>query len=73
MEKVVLTEEMINDGMAKEFESGKGIDDKRERLALSDIVTEIETMVSEEYYRKGFEAGFNECLKLVGGVLDNDN
>lgn len=67
MEKVVLTEEMINDRMMKEFESGKEINDKNERVALSDIVTEIETMVSQEYYRKGFEAGFNECLKLVGG------
>ena len=67
MKQVVLTEEMINDMVIKEIECGTQIDDKRERVALSDIITDIETRIAMEYYRKGFEAGFNECLKLIGG------
>lgn len=67
MKQVVLTEEMINDMVMKEIECGTQIDDKRELVALSDMITDLESKIAMEYYRKGFEAGFNECLKLIGG------
>ena len=67
MEQVVLTEEMINDMMMKEIECGTQIDNKRELIALSDMITDLESKIAMEYYRKGFEAGFNECQKLIGG------
>ena len=67
MKQVVLTEEMINDMVMKEIECGTQIDDKRELIALSDMITDLESKIAMEYYRKGFEAGFNECQKLIGG------
>ena len=67
MKQVVLTEEMINDMMMKEIECGTQIDDKRELIALSDMITDLESKIAMEYYRKGFEAGFNECKKIIGG------
>ena len=67
MKQVVLTEEMINDMMMKEIECGTQIDDKRELIALSDMITDLESKIAMEYYRKGFEAGFNKCQKLIGG------
>lgn len=67
MKQVVLTEKMINDMVMKEIECGTQIDDKRELIALSDMITDLESKIAMEYYRKGFEAGFNECQKLIGG------
>lgn len=65
--KVVLTEEMINDMVIKEIECGTQIDDSKEQVAFSDMLTDFGTRIAMEYYRRGFEAGFNECLKLSGG------
>ena len=67
MKQVVLTEEMINDMVMKEIECGTQIDDKRELVALSDMITDLESKIAMEYYRKGFESGFNECQKIIGG------
>ena len=67
MKKVVLTEEMIKDRVMKEIECGEQVNDKRERVALSDLISDIETLIATEYYRRGFEAGFQEAQKLIGG------
>lgn len=67
MEKVVLTEEMIKDMVIKEVECGKEIEDKTERRAFSDMITDLESKIYMEAYQKGLKDGFEKCLKLIGG------
>lgn len=67
MEKVVLTEEMIKDMVIKEVECEKDIDDKDERRTFSDMITDLESRIYIEAYKKGLKDGFDKCLKLIGG------